>query len=104
MKKYIKNDFLGSTRDMGACLTRICIRQRSVENRLRGLADSLTDELALSIQNKTSYWKQRAVEMDRHASKFCRKVELLCYSFMFFYAIPERIVLFKINFMLLNLK
>ncbi|KHN76623.1 Metastasis suppressor protein 1 [Toxocara canis] len=59
---------------MGACLTRVCIRQRSIENRLRSLADALTDELALSIQNKGNQWKQRISEMDRHASKFCRKV------------------------------
>lgn len=59
---------------MGACLTRVCMRQRSIENRLRSLADALTDELALSIQNKGSQWKQRISEMDRHANKFCRKV------------------------------
>uniref|UniRef100_A0A915BVP2 IMD domain-containing protein n=2 Tax=Parascaris univalens TaxID=6257 RepID=A0A915BVP2_PARUN len=68
------NNLKGATRDMGACLTRVCMRQRSIENRLRSLADALTDELALSIQNKGSQWKQRISEMDRHASKFCRKV------------------------------
>ncbi|KHN76626.1 MTSS1-like protein [Toxocara canis] len=68
------NNLKGATRDMGACLTRVCIRQRSIENRLRSLADALTDELALSIQNKGNQWKQRISEMDRHASKFCRKV------------------------------
>lgn len=66
--------FLGATRDIGACLTRVCMRQRSIENRLRGFVDSLTDELATNLQNKGSHWKQRTMEMDRHANKFCRKV------------------------------
>lgn len=67
------NNLKGSTRDLGACLTRVCMRQRSIENRLRALADALNDELAASIQGKISHWKQRASEMDRHATKFCRK-------------------------------
>ena len=67
------NNLKGGTRDMGACLTRMCMRQRSVENRLRAFADSLTDELVVAIQNKCGYWKQRTAEMDRRASKFCRK-------------------------------
>lgn len=68
------NNLKGATRDIGACLTRVCMRQRSIENRLRSFVDSLTDELAMSLQNKGSQWKQRIVEMDRHANKFCRKV------------------------------
>lgn len=70
----VANNLKGATRDVGACLTRVCMRQRSIENRLRGLADSLTDELAMSLQSKCAHWKQRVTEMDRAASKFCRKV------------------------------
>lgn len=66
--------FLGATRDIGACLTRICMRQRSIENRLRSFVDSLTDEFAVNLQNKGTHWKQRTMEIDRHANKFCRKV------------------------------
>ncbi|VDK44371.1 unnamed protein product [Anisakis simplex] len=67
------NNLKGATRDMGACLTRVCMRQRSIENRLRNLTDALTDQLALCIQNKGNQWKQRVSEMDRQAHKFCRK-------------------------------
>ncbi|VDN90480.1 unnamed protein product [Brugia pahangi] len=70
----VANNLKGATRDIGACLTRVCMRQRSIENRLRGFVDSLTDELAMSLQNKGTYWKQRTTEMDRHANKFCRKI------------------------------
>lgn len=59
---------------MGACLTRMCMRQRSVGYQLRAFADALTDELVVAVQNKCGYWKQRTTEMDRRASKFCRKV------------------------------
>ncbi|MFH4983267.1 hypothetical protein AB6A40_009976 [Gnathostoma spinigerum] len=68
------NNLKGSTRDIGACLTRFCMRQRSLENRLRSLADALTDELAMSIQSKCSQWKQKINEMDRHSAKFCKRV------------------------------
>ncbi|KAM3720388.1 Protein MTSS [Dirofilaria immitis] len=70
----IANNLKGATRDIGACLTRVCMRQRSIENHMRGFVDSLTDELAMSLQNKGSHWKQRTMEMDRHANKFCRKI------------------------------
>ncbi|EFO24630.1 hypothetical protein LOAG_03858 [Loa loa] len=70
----VANNLKGATRDIGACLTRVCMRQRSIENRLRGFVDSLTDELAMSLQNKGTHWKQRTMEMDRHANKFCRKI------------------------------
>lgn len=72
--KKVTGMFLGATRDIGACLTRVCMRQRSIENRLRSFVDSLTDEFAMKLQNKGTHWKQRTVEMDRHAHKFCRKV------------------------------
>ncbi|KAL3998492.1 hypothetical protein ACH3XW_15270 [Acanthocheilonema viteae] len=70
----IANNLKGATRDIGACLTRVCMRQRSIENRLRAFVDSLTDELATTLQNKGTHWKQRTMEMDRHANKFCRKI------------------------------
>ncbi|VDK68156.1 unnamed protein product [Litomosoides sigmodontis] len=70
----VANNLKGATRDIGACLTRVCMRQRSIENRLRSVVDSLTDELATTLQNKSIHWKQRTMEMDRHANKFRRKV------------------------------
>ncbi|VDO31655.1 unnamed protein product [Onchocerca flexuosa] len=70
----VANNLKGATRDIGACLTRVCMRQRSIENHLRGFVDSLTDDLAMNLQNKGAHWKQRTMEMDRNANKFCRKV------------------------------
>ncbi|VDK72274.1 unnamed protein product [Onchocerca ochengi] len=70
----VANNLKGATRDIGACLTRVCMRQRSIENHLRGFVDSLTDDLAMNLQNKSTHWKQRIMEMDRNANKFCRKV------------------------------
>ncbi|CAG9538010.1 unnamed protein product [Cercopithifilaria johnstoni] len=70
----VANNLKGATRDIGACLTRVCMRQRSIENRLRSFVDSLTDELAITLQKKGTHWKQRTMEMDRHANKFYRKI------------------------------
>uniref|UniRef100_A0A0R3RPW4 IMD domain-containing protein n=1 Tax=Elaeophora elaphi TaxID=1147741 RepID=A0A0R3RPW4_9BILA len=70
----VANNLKGATRDIGACLTRVCMRQRSIENRLRSFVDSLTDELAMTLQNKGANWKQRTMEMDRNANKFSRKI------------------------------
>ncbi|CAI5439676.1 unnamed protein product [Caenorhabditis angaria] len=68
------NNLKGSTRDVGACITRVCIKQRSIENRMRSWADALTDEFALGLQQRGTYWKNRCNELDKMAAKHVKKV------------------------------
>ncbi|RCN40240.1 hypothetical protein ANCCAN_13839 [Ancylostoma caninum] len=68
------NNLKGAARDMGVCMTRVCMRERALEHRLRAVADALADETAVSIQQRATYWKQRTAELDKTAAKHVKKV------------------------------
>ncbi|CAI2307347.1 unnamed protein product [Caenorhabditis sp. 36 PRJEB53466] len=68
------NNLKGASRDVGACVTRVCIKQRAIENRMRSWADALCEELSLSLQQRGNYWKGRCQEMDKLAAKHVKKV------------------------------
>ncbi|VDL76316.1 unnamed protein product [Nippostrongylus brasiliensis] len=68
------NNLKGAARDMGVCMTRVCMRERALEHRLRSVADALSDETAVSIQQRAAYWKQRTAELDKNAAKHVKKV------------------------------
>lgn len=68
------NNLKGASRDVGACVTRVCIKQRAIENRMRSWADALCEELAISLQQRGNYWKGRCNDMDKMASKHVKKV------------------------------
>ncbi|CAD6194729.1 unnamed protein product [Caenorhabditis auriculariae] len=68
------NNLKGASRDVGACVTRVCIRERALESRLRAWADALSDEMAVSLQQRAAYWKSRTSELDKAASKHVKKV------------------------------
>lgn len=68
------NNLKGAARDMGVCMTRVCMRERALEHRLRAVADALADETAVTIQQRASYWKQRTAELDKSAAKHVKKV------------------------------
>ncbi|KJH46581.1 hypothetical protein DICVIV_07364 [Dictyocaulus viviparus] len=68
------NNLKGAARDMGVCMTRVCMRERALEHRLRAVADALADETAVSIQQRAAYWKQRTAELDKNAAKHVKKI------------------------------
>ncbi|KAJ1346645.1 hypothetical protein KIN20_001516 [Parelaphostrongylus tenuis] len=68
------NNLRGAARDMGVCMTRVCMRERALEHRLRAVADALSDETAVSIQQRAAYWKQRTAELDKSAAKHVKKI------------------------------
>ncbi|KAK6729876.1 hypothetical protein RB195_006744 [Necator americanus] len=68
------NNLKGAARDMGVCMTRVCMRERALEHRLRAVADALADETAVSIQQRAAYWKQRTAELDKTAAKHVKKI------------------------------
>ncbi|GMR54309.1 hypothetical protein PMAYCL1PPCAC_24504 [Pristionchus mayeri] len=63
----------GASRDVGACVTRVCMRQRALEGRLKALSDALGDELAVGVHARTAFWKGRTSEMDKNAAKHLKK-------------------------------
>uniref|UniRef100_A0A915DD39 IMD domain-containing protein n=1 Tax=Ditylenchus dipsaci TaxID=166011 RepID=A0A915DD39_9BILA len=59
------NNIKGASRDIGAALTRFCLRQKSLENLIRSLATALTDQFVVCLEKKSVEWKQRVGEIER---------------------------------------
>lgn len=61
----------GATRDVGTCLTRIVIRHRALESRMKTLSGALMDCLVLPVQNKLEEWKKITTVLDKeHAREY----------------------------------
>jgi len=64
----------GATREIGACLTRIVIRHKAMEARMKTLSSALLDCLVLPLQEKMEEWKKVANSMDKEHSKEYKKL------------------------------
>ncbi|XP_048101325.1 LOW QUALITY PROTEIN: protein MTSS 1-like [Alosa alosa] len=63
----------GSTRDIGSALTRMCMRHRSIEARLRQLSMALIDCLINPLQDHIEDWKKGANTLDKDHAKEYKK-------------------------------
>ena len=61
--------FSGATRDIGACLTRIVMRHKSMESRMKTLCAALLDCMILPMQDQMEDWRKSAAIMDKDHSK-----------------------------------
>lgn len=64
---------LGCSRDIGAALTRFCLRQKSLENLIRSLANALSDQFVISVEKKAAEWKLRVSEIERQRNRALKK-------------------------------
>ncbi|GFY76279.1 protein MTSS 1 [Trichonephila inaurata madagascariensis] len=63
----------GATKDIGSALTRLCLRHRSVEAKLKIFSSALVDHLVIPLQEKLEDWKKVAYQMDKdHAKEYKR--------------------------------
>ncbi|XP_054706581.1 protein MTSS 2-like [Uloborus diversus] len=63
----------GATKDIGSALTRLCLRHRSVETKLKTFCSALMDHLVIPLQDKLEDWKKVAYQMDKdHAKEYKR--------------------------------
>ncbi|XP_076841410.1 MTSS I-BAR domain containing 2a isoform X2 [Brachyhypopomus gauderio] len=63
----------GATRDVGSALTRMCMRHRSIEAKLRHFTNALMDRLIMPLQDKIEEWKKTAALLDKdHAKEYKR--------------------------------
>ncbi|CAN7992435.1 unnamed protein product [Ixodes hexagonus] len=59
----------GATKEVGKALTRLCLRHRSVEAKLKSFTASIMDHLVLPLQDKMEDWKKMSVQLDKDHSK-----------------------------------
>lgn len=66
---------LGATRDIGTALTRICMRHRSMENRLKTVSSALIDCLVLPLQEHAEDWMKRTNNLDKEHAREYKKTK-----------------------------
>ncbi|XP_016091822.1 MTSS1-like protein isoform X5 [Sinocyclocheilus grahami] len=63
----------GATRDIGSTLTRMCMRHRSIEAKLRHFTNALMEKMIAPLQDKIEEWKKTAALLDKdHAKEYKR--------------------------------
>ncbi|XP_015271928.1 PREDICTED: MTSS1-like protein, partial [Gekko japonicus] len=63
----------GATRDIGSALTRMCMRHRSIEAKLRQFTNALMESLINPLQDRIEDWKKTANQLDKdHAKDYKR--------------------------------
>ncbi|XP_027854908.1 MTSS I-BAR domain containing 2a isoform X5 [Xiphophorus couchianus] len=63
----------GATREIGSALTRMCMRHRSIEAKLRHFTNVLMEGLVTPLQDRIEEWKKTANQLDKdHAKEYKR--------------------------------
>ncbi|XP_044784752.1 protein MTSS 1 isoform X7 [Bubalus bubalis] len=65
--------FGGGTREIGSALTRMCMRHRSIEAKLRQFSSALIDCLINPLQEQMEEWKKVANQLDKDHAKEYKK-------------------------------
>ncbi|XP_054278947.1 protein MTSS 1 isoform X3 [Macrosteles quadrilineatus] len=63
----------GATKEIGTALTRICLRHKAVEARIKTFSSAIMDCLVVPLQEKIEDWKKAVINLDKeHAKDFKR--------------------------------
>ncbi|XP_059837080.1 protein MTSS 1 [Hypanus sabinus] len=63
----------GATKEIGSALTRMCMRHRSIESRLKQLTVALTESLINPLELRIEEWKKVGNQLDKDHAKECKK-------------------------------
>ncbi|XP_068119876.1 protein MTSS 1-like isoform X2 [Hyperolius riggenbachi] len=63
----------GATKEIGSALTRMCMRHRNIESRLKHLTLALSDSLINPLEGKIEEWKKTASQVDKDHAKEYKK-------------------------------
>ncbi|XP_049817877.1 uncharacterized protein LOC109597373 isoform X3 [Aethina tumida] len=63
----------GATREIGTALTRICLRHKAVESRMKTFTSTIMECLIIPLQEKLEDWKKTVLNLDKdHAKDYKR--------------------------------
>ncbi|KAL1129975.1 hypothetical protein AAG570_012919, partial [Ranatra chinensis] len=63
----------GATKEIGTALTRICLRHKAVEAKMRSFTSAIMDCLVVPLQEKIEDWKKTLINLDKeHARDYKR--------------------------------
>ncbi|KAK9732366.1 IRSp53/MIM homology domain [Popillia japonica] len=63
----------GATREIGTALTRICLRHKAVEARMKTFTSAIMDCLVLPLQERLEDWKKTVLTLDKEHAKEYKK-------------------------------
>ncbi|XP_022912928.1 protein MTSS 1 isoform X2 [Onthophagus taurus] len=63
----------GATREIGTALTRICLRQKAVEAKMKTFTSAIMDCLVVPLQEKLEDWKKTVFTLDKEHAKEYKK-------------------------------
>lgn len=63
----------GASKDIGHALTRVCLRHKAVETRLKNLTTAIMDSMILPLQDKIEDWKKQVLNLDKDRTKEFKK-------------------------------
>ncbi|XP_068450160.1 protein MTSS 1 isoform X1 [Clinocottus analis] len=63
----------GATKDIGSALTRMCMRHRSIESKLKLFTTALSEGLVTPLEVKMEEWKKVASQLDKDHAKEYKK-------------------------------
>uniref|UniRef100_A0A667XJY6 MTSS I-BAR domain containing 1 n=1 Tax=Myripristis murdjan TaxID=586833 RepID=A0A667XJY6_9TELE len=63
----------GATKEIGSALTRMCMRHRSIESKLKLFTTALSDNLITPLELKMEEWKKVASQLDKDHAKEYKK-------------------------------
>ncbi|RVE72509.1 hypothetical protein OJAV_G00038810 [Oryzias javanicus] len=65
----------GATKEIGSALTRMCMRHRSIESKLKLFTTSLSESLIIPLESKMEEWKKMASQLDKDHAKEHKKAK-----------------------------
>ncbi|XP_032405273.1 protein MTSS 1 [Xiphophorus hellerii] len=63
----------GATKEIGSALTRMCMRHRSIESKLKLFTTALSESLIVPLELKMEEWKKAASQLDKDHAKEYKK-------------------------------
>ncbi|XP_060926322.1 protein MTSS 1 isoform X2 [Limanda limanda] len=63
----------GATKEIGSALTRMCMRHRSIESKLKLFTTALSESLITPLEMKMEEWKKAASQLDKDHAKEYKK-------------------------------
>ncbi|XP_046397580.1 protein MTSS 1 isoform X2 [Ischnura elegans] len=65
----------GATKEIGTALTRICLRHKAVEARVKTFTSAIMDCLVTPLQEKLEDWKKSVINLDKEHSREYKKAK-----------------------------
>ncbi|XP_018655371.1 actin bundling/missing in metastasis-related [Schistosoma mansoni] len=65
---------LGGSKEIGACLTRYCMRQKSLESKVKSMGNHLVTSLANPLNSKVDEWKRNLCQLEKDRTRQTKRV------------------------------